>query len=71
MRLLPIVNRVRAKMGTGEDLRIPHLMAVIQATTATTLNPSPDKKGAVGKNTKWNWKLPEPPPTPLRAHNHL
>jgi hypothetical protein len=46
-------------------------MAGIQATTATTLNPSPDKKEAVGKNTKWNWKLPEPPPMPLSGHNHL
>jgi hypothetical protein len=34
-------------------------MAVIQATTATTLNPLPDKKEAVGKNTKGNGKLPE------------
>jgi hypothetical protein len=34
-------------------------MAVIHATTATTLNPSPDKKQAVGKNTKWNENLPE------------
>jgi hypothetical protein len=34
-------------------------MAVIQATTATTLNPSPDKKQAVGKNTKWNENLLE------------
>ncbi len=45
-------------------------MAVIQATTATTattLNPSPDRKEAVGKNTKWNGKLSEPPPTPLSA----
>ena len=29
------------------------------ATTATTLSPSPDKKQAVGKNTKWNENLPE------------
>jgi hypothetical protein len=34
-------------------------MAAIQAITASTLNPSPDKKQAVGKNTKWNGKLPE------------
>jgi hypothetical protein len=34
-------------------------MAVIQATIATTLSPSPDKKQAVGKNTKWNGKLSE------------
>jgi hypothetical protein len=33
--------------------------AVIQATTATTLMPSPDRKEAVGKNTKWNGKVPE------------
>jgi hypothetical protein len=41
-------------------------MAVIQTTTATTLNPSPDKKEAAGKNAQWNGKLPEPPLTPLR-----
>jgi hypothetical protein len=35
-------------------------MAVIQATTATTLNPSPDRKEAAGKNIKWNRKLPAP-----------
>jgi hypothetical protein len=40
-------------------------MAVIQVITATTLNPSPDRKEAVGKNTKWNGKLSEPPPAPL------
>jgi hypothetical protein len=34
-------------------------MAVIQATTAATLSPSPDKKQAVGKNAKWNENLPE------------
>jgi hypothetical protein len=34
-------------------------MAVIQATTATTLNHSPGKKQAVGKNAKWNENLPE------------
>jgi hypothetical protein len=33
-------------------------MAGIQATTATTRNPSPDRKEAAGKNIKWNWKLP-------------
>jgi len=40
---------------------------VIQVTTAITLNPSKDRKEAVGKNTKWNGKLSEPPPTPLSA----
>jgi hypothetical protein len=39
---------------------------VIQVTIAITLNPSKDRKEAVGKNTKWNAKLSEPPPTPLR-----
>jgi hypothetical protein len=41
-------------------------MAVIQVTTATTLNPLPDRKEAVGKNTKRNGKLSEPPPAPLK-----
>jgi hypothetical protein len=44
-------------------------MAVIQVTAATTLNPSPDRKEAVGKDTKRNGKLSEPPPTPLRAYS--
>jgi len=44
-------------------------MAVIQATTATTLNPSPDRKEAVGKNTKWNGKLSGRPPAPPRRHS--
>jgi hypothetical protein len=35
-------------------------------TTGITLNPSQDRKEAVGQNTKWNGKLSEPPPTPLR-----
>jgi len=35
-------------------------------TTGITLNPSKDRKEAVGQNTKWNGKLSEPPPTPLR-----
>jgi hypothetical protein len=39
-------------------------MAATQATTATTLNPSPDRKQAAGRNTKW--KLGGPTPTPLR-----
>src|SRR5271155_5192259 len=39
-------------------------MAATQATTTTTLNPSPDRKQAAGRNTKW--KLGEPTPTPLR-----
>jgi hypothetical protein len=42
-----------------EKIYDPVSMAVIQATTATTLNPWPDRKEAVGKNTKWNGKLPE------------
>jgi hypothetical protein len=41
-------------------------MAAIQATTATTLNSSPERKKAAGRNTKWKWKLAEPTPTPLR-----
>jgi hypothetical protein len=36
-------------------------------TTGITLNPSKDRKEAVGKNTKWYGKLSEPPPTPLSA----
>ncbi len=40
-------------------------MAVIQVTTVITLSPSKDRKEAVGKNTKWNGKLSEPPPAPL------
>ena len=43
----------------------PRSMAVIRVTTATTLNPSKDRKKAVGKNTKWNGKWSEPPPAPL------
>jgi hypothetical protein len=35
-------------------------------TTGTTLNPSKDRKEAVGRNMKWNGKLSEPPPAPLR-----
>src|SRR5580692_2112478 len=41
-------------------------MATTQATTATTLNSSPERKQAAGRNTKWKWKLAEPMPTPLR-----
>jgi hypothetical protein len=40
-------------------------MDVIQVTTDTTLNPSPGRKEAAGKNTKWNGKLAEPLPRPL------
>jgi hypothetical protein len=46
-------------------------MGLIQATTAITLSPSPGRKQAVGKNTKWNWKLLELARTPLREHKHL
>ncbi len=35
-------------------------------TTGITLNPSQDRKEAVGQNMKWNGKLSEPPPAPLR-----
>jgi len=42
-------------------------MAATQTTTATTLNPSPDRKQAAGRDTKWKWKLGEPTPTPLRS----
>lgn len=34
-------------------------MAVMQVITASTLNRSPDRTGAVGKNTKWSGKLPD------------
>jgi hypothetical protein len=37
-------------------------------TTGITLNPSKDRKEAVGQNTKWNGKLSEPPPAPLREN---
>src|SRR5258705_3722838 len=43
-------------------------MAAIQATTATTLNLSPDRKQAAGRDTKWKRKLAEPTPTPLRRY---
>jgi hypothetical protein len=33
-------------------------MAVIQASTATTLNPLPYRKEAAGKNIKWNRESP-------------
>jgi hypothetical protein len=49
----------QGKDGCGRRFTTPRSMAVIQATTAITLNPSPDKKQAVGKNTKWNENLPE------------
>jgi hypothetical protein len=35
-------------------------------TTGITLNPSKDRKEAVGQNMKWNGNLSEPPPAPLR-----
>jgi hypothetical protein len=35
-------------------------------TTGITLNLSKDRKEAVGQNMKWNGKLSEPPPAPLR-----
>jgi len=35
-------------------------------TTGITLNPSKDRKEAAGQNMKWNGKLSEPPPAPLR-----
>jgi hypothetical protein len=35
-------------------------------TTGITLNPSKDRKEAVGQNMKWNGKLSEPPPALLR-----
>jgi hypothetical protein len=44
-------------------------MAVIQATVAITPNPLLDRKKAVGKNTKWNVKLPEPSPALLKGHS--
>jgi len=49
----------QGKDGCGRRFTTPRSMAVIHATTATTLNPSPDKKQAVGKNTKWNENLPQ------------
>jgi hypothetical protein len=42
-------------------------MAVMQATTATTLTSLSDRKQAAGKNIKWKWKLAEPTPMPLRG----
>ena len=59
LQLLPINQLSQGKDGCGRRSTTPRSMAVIQATTATTLNPSPDKKQAVGKNTKWNENLPE------------
>jgi hypothetical protein len=44
-------------------------MAVIQATVAITPNPLLDRKKAVGKNTKWKVKLPEPSPALLRGQS--
>src|SRR5258708_6156628 len=35
-------------------------------TTGIMLNPSKNRKEAVGQNMKWNGKLSEPPPAPLR-----
>jgi hypothetical protein len=46
-------------------------MALIHATTAITLSPLSGRKQAVGKSTKWNWKLLELARTPLREHKHL
>jgi hypothetical protein len=42
-------------------------MAVIQAITATTLNPSPDRKEAAGKNIKWKRKFRGALRAPLRG----
>jgi integrase len=50
-----------AKDGYGRRFTTPFSMAEIQPTTTTTPNPSSDIKEAVGKNTKWNGKLLEPP----------
>ena len=46
---------------------IPRSKAVMQATTDTTLNSSPDRKEAAGKNTKWNRKLRGPLRMPHRG----
>jgi hypothetical protein len=45
----------------------PRSTAMIQITTATTLNPSKDRKEVVGKNTKSNGKFSEPAPMLLRG----
>jgi steroid delta-isomerase-like uncharacterized protein len=42
-------------------------MDVIQATSVTTLNPSPGRKEAAGKNIKWKRKLPGPHPRRLEG----
>lgn len=57
----------QVKDGCGGKFTTLHSMAVIQATTATTLNRSPGRKQAAGKNTKMKLKLAEPPLTPLRG----
>src|SRR5260370_19772682 len=58
----PTVDRQssQAKDGYGRKVAPGRLMALIKATAATTLSSSPDRREAVGKNIKWNWKLPGP-----------
>jgi hypothetical protein len=57
----------QGKDGYGRRFTTLRSTAVMHITTAITPNPSKDRKEAVGKNTKWNGKLSEPPPTPLRG----
>src|SRR6516165_3005602 len=66
MRLLTIANRVRAKMGTGEDLRSRAQRPRSKLPPLPTGSSSPGRKEAVGKSTKWKWELVEPSSTPLR-----
>ena len=46
----------------------PRSMAAIRVTSTIMLNTAPNKKEAVGKNTKCNEKFSEPPPTPRKGH---
>jgi hypothetical protein len=56
----------QGKDGYERRFSTPRSTAVMHITTGITLNPSKDRKEAVGQNTKWNGKLSEPPPAPLR-----
>jgi hypothetical protein len=46
----------RGKDGCARRFTILRMMATIQVTAATTLNPSPRRLKAAGKNTEWNGK---------------
>ena len=58
----PTVDRQSSQRKDGYARRIVtrRLMAVIQTTAAITLNSSPDRREAAGKNIKWNRKSPGP-----------